>query len=170
MHNMTKSAAVLIALSISVLLSLPTAANAQELGTIAGAVRDSTDAVLPGVVVEVASPALIERVRTATTDGSGQYRVANLPPGVYRVSFTLPGFSAQVRENVELRANFTANVNGTLSIGQQNETIRVVAESPIVDVQSVVQSRAITAQQVKEIPSGGGLFQLAALVPGVITS
>ena len=74
-------------------LSLPSAAGAQVLGTVAGNVKDASGAVLPGVTVEVSSPALIEKVRTAVSDGNGQYRVVNLPPGVYTVTFTLPGFS-----------------------------------------------------------------------------
>ena len=151
-----------------ILSALP--ATAQELGTIAGVVRDSSDAVLPGVTVEVSSPALIEKVRATTTDGTGQYRVINLPPGNYRVAFTLVGFRTTVRENIEVRVNFTTPINAELTVGQQEETITVVAESPIVDVQTVTQSRAITAEQNKELPSGGGVFNLAVLVPGVIAN
>ena len=73
-------------------LTLPSAAGAQVLGTVAGNVKDASGAVLPGVTVEVSSPALIEKVRTAVTDGNGQYQIVNLPPGVYSVTFTLPGF------------------------------------------------------------------------------
>jgi hypothetical protein len=145
-------------------------AGAQELGTVAGVVRDASDAVLPGVTVEVSSPALIEKVRAATTDGAGQYRIINLPPGIYRITFTLPGFNTTARENIEVRVNFTTPINAVMSIGQQTETITVVGESPIVDVQTVTQSRAITAEQNKELPSGGGVFNLAILVPGVIAS
>ena len=151
-----------------ILSALP--ATAQELGTIAGVVRDSSDAVLPGVTVEVSSPALIEKVRATTTDGTGQYRVINLPPGNYRVAFTLVGFRTTVRENIEVRVNFTTPINAEMTVGQQEETITVVAESPIVDVQTVTQSRAITAEQNKELPSGGGVFNLAVLVPGVIAN
>jgi hypothetical protein len=76
-------------------------AGAQTLGTIAGAVKDPSSAVLPGVTVEAASPALIERVRTASTDGTGLYRIVNLPPGIYTVTFTLPGFNQVRREGVQ---------------------------------------------------------------------
>src|SRR5436309_11942680 len=86
---------------------LPGAAFAQE-GQIAGTVRDPSDAVMPGVLVEVTSPALIEKVRSATTDGSGQYRITNLPVGTYTVTFTLEGFSRQQRDYVELTTGFTA--------------------------------------------------------------
>src|SRR5437763_11625669 len=87
-------------------------AFAQE-GQIAGTVRDSSDAVIPGVIVEVTSPALIGRVRSTTTDGNGQYRITNLPVGTYTVTFTLEGFSKQQRDNVVLTTGFTAPVNGT---------------------------------------------------------
>src|SRR5688500_8008529 len=76
-----------------VLAVTPSAARAQATtGTIAGVVRDTTGAVLPGVTVEAASPALIEKVRAATTDSQGNYKIIDLRPGVYTVTFTLPGF------------------------------------------------------------------------------
>src|SRR6266516_1404028 len=87
------------AVFLAVMLAAGTlSAAAQTLGTIAGAVKDASGAVLPGVTVEAASPALIERVRTATTGGTGLYRIVNLPPGLYTVTFTLPGFNQVRRE------------------------------------------------------------------------
>ena len=83
-------------------LSLPSAADAQVLGTVAGNVKDASGAVLPGVTVEASSPALIEKVRTAVTDGNGQYRIVNLPPGVYSVTFTLPGFAIVKRDALDV--------------------------------------------------------------------
>src|SRR5262245_28011239 len=67
------------------LVFVPALAHAQA--TITGIVKDSSGAVLPGVVVEAASPALIEKVRSAVTDGSGQYRIVDLRPGTYSVTF-----------------------------------------------------------------------------------
>jgi hypothetical protein len=69
------------------LLALPGAAVAQS--TLAGVVRDASGAVLPGVTVEAASPVLIEKVRTTTTEGSGQFTIVSLRPGMYTVTFTL---------------------------------------------------------------------------------
>src|SRR5205823_642704 len=84
-------------------LAVPIAALAQgQTGSIAGVVKDSTGAVLPGVTVEAASPALIEKVRTVVTDGQGAYKIIDLRPGVYTVTFTLTGFSAFKREGIEL--------------------------------------------------------------------
>src|SRR5713226_1782978 len=85
---------------------LPAVAMAQAV--IAGAGKDPSGAVLPGVTVEATSPVLIEKVRTAVTDGTGQYRIEDLRPGTYTVKFTLTGFNALKREGIELTGSFTA--------------------------------------------------------------
>lgn len=77
------------------LLLIPSTAAAQQ---IAGTVTDTTGAVLPGVTVEARSPALIEQVRTVTTNDQGQYLIAGLQAGAYSVTFTLTGFNTVVRE------------------------------------------------------------------------
>src|SRR5438132_13583542 len=91
-------------------------------GTIAGVVKDTTGAVLPGVTVEAASPALIEKVRGVVSDANGQYKIVDLRPGVYSVTFTLTGFSALRREGITLTAGFTAPVNAELKVGDIAET------------------------------------------------
>src|SRR6266540_3113248 len=115
-------------------VAIPSAAFAQAV--IAGTVKDPSGAILPGVVVEATSPALIERVRAAVTDGTGQYRVEDLRPGVYAVTFTLQGFNTFRREGIELSGSFTATINADLKVGALAETITVTAETPVVDVQS----------------------------------
>ena len=159
-----RARALLLILGI---LVLPSASFAQVLGSIAGNVKDGSGAVLPGVTVEAASPALIEKVRTAVTDGSGQYRIINLPPGSYSVTFSLTGFSTVKREGVEVSTNITSNIDAELKVGAVQETITVTGESPVVDIQSSAQTRAMTAQAFKELPSGGSWIQMAALVPAV---
>jgi hypothetical protein len=148
-------------------LGLPATSSAQGLGTIAGAVKDSSGLALPGVSVEVASPALIEKTRTAVTDGSGQYSIVSLPVGTYSVTFTLTGFNASKREGVDLLANFTAPVNAELKVGSISETVTVTAQSPLIDVQSAAQTRAVTPEIIKSVPIGGTMYQLAAMMPGV---
>src|SRR4051812_37956072 len=118
---MTRLRIVLVLLG-SVLL-IPAAARAQS--AIAGVVTDTTGAVLPGVTVEAASPVLIEKVRTAITDASGNYKVTDLRPGTYTVTFTLPGFATVVRSDFKLEADFTAPVNVQLKVGGVQETITV---------------------------------------------
>jgi hypothetical protein len=151
--------ALLVALGI---LTLPCVSAAQVLGTVAGTVKDPSGAVLPGVTVEATSPALIEKVRTTITDGSGQYQIVNLPPGVYTITFSLTGFSTVRREGLEVRTNFTSSVDGELRVGAVQETITVTGESPIVDIQSSAQTRTMTDQAFKELPSGGSWIQMAA--------
>jgi len=104
------------------LLLLPAGSLAQSGSSIAGVVKDTTGAVMPGVTVEAASPALIEKVRTAVTDAEGQYKIVNVVPGTYTVTFTLTGFNTVRREGIELTASFTANVNADLKVGSLQET------------------------------------------------
>jgi Carboxypeptidase regulatory-like domain len=148
------------------LFVLPVAAFAQA--SIAGVVKDASGAVLPGVTVEAASPALIEKVRVAATDGSGQYTIVDLRPGTYAVTFTLPGFSTVKREGIVLTGSFVATVNTDLRVGSVEETITVTGETPIVDVQSTKQQRVLDAELIAAIPTGRSLANLAALIPGMI--
>ncbi len=147
---------------------IPSIAFAQA--SITGTVRDVSGAVLPGVTVEAASPALIEKVRTVVTDGAGQYRVVDLRPGTYSVTFTLPGFSTSRRDGIELAGSFTASVNAELRVGALEETITVTGESPVVDVQGVRQQQVINKDVIDTIPSGRTHFSIAELIPGVNTS
>ena len=159
--------AVFLAVALAA-VGLP--AGAQTLGTIAGAVKDPSGAVLPGVTVEAASPALIERVRTAATDGTGLYRIVNLPPGLYTVTFTLPGFNQVRREAVQVEAGFTATIDADMRVGAVEETVTVTGESPVVDLQSAAQTRSVSAELFKQLPSSGSWLQMAALMPAVRAS
>jgi hypothetical protein len=105
------------------LSALSTAAHAQS--SITGIVRDTSGGVLPGVTVEAASPALIEKTRSAVTDGEGVYRIIDLRPGLYTVTFTLTGFSSVRREAIDLPASFTATVSVEMTVGSLEETITV---------------------------------------------
>ena len=118
----------------SSLLLLPATALAQS--SITGVVRDTSGAVLPGVTVEATSPALIEGARTAVTDGQGVFRIVDLRPGPYVVTFTLAGFRTLRREGIVLPAEFTATVNADLAVGALEETITVSGEAPVVDIRS----------------------------------
>ena len=121
-------------------------ASAQQIG---GTVSDTTGGVLPGVTVEVRSPNIIEQVRTAVTDGAGQYLVVALEPGTYSVTYTLPGFTTLVREGIVLTTGFTASVDVQLSVGDVQETITVTGASPVVDIQNNLQ-RALIDREVIE--------------------
>jgi hypothetical protein len=135
--------------------------------TIAGLVQDGSGAVLPGVTVEAASPALIEKVRSAVTDGTGQYRIVDLRPGEYTVTFTLPGFATVRREGLALTGQFTATVNAELRVGGVEETITVTGESPVVDVQNSTREHVIDHAVMDAVPAARNPFALATLIPGV---
>jgi hypothetical protein len=145
---------------------LPSIAHAQA--SITGLVKDTSGAVLPGVTVEAASPVLIEKARSVVTDDTGQYRIVDLRPGLYTLTFSLPGFNSVQRQGIELTGSFVATVNAELRVGALTETITVTGESPIVDVQSSTQQRSITADTIAAIPTGRSLVNLTILIPGMV--
>tara|TARA_B100001123_G_scaffold163674_1_gene188566 strand:- start:458 stop:3430 length:2973 start_codon:yes stop_codon:yes gene_type:complete len=156
------SAASVVAL---IALLLVPSVSAQEIG---GTVTDETGGVLPGVTVEVRSPALIEQVRTAVTDGAGQHLITGLVSGEYTVTFSLPGFSTVLREGIVLSAGFRANVDAQLAVGSMEETITVSGEAPVVDVANVQQNAAIDRDIIDAIPSGKSFQNLGILIPGMV--
>ena len=154
---------------LALVVLMPAALFAQAV--IAGSVKDSSGAVLPGVTVEAASPALIEKVRTAVTDGTGQYRIEDLRPGTYTVTFTLQGFSTFKREGIELTGSFTAT-DQRRAQGRQLSPRRSPspARRPIVDVQSARREMTLNNDVLKAIPTVRNYNAMVVLVPGVVTN
>ena len=150
------------------LLTLPAAALAQAV--IAGSIKDTSGAVLPGVTVEASSPALIEKVRTAVSDGNGLYRIEDLRPGAYTVTFTLPGFATLKREGIQLTGTVTAAVDADMRVGGLEETVTVTGESPIVDVQSAKHETTLNNDVLKSIPTVRSYNAMVVVVPGVVTN
>ncbi|HVG53017.1 MAG TPA: carboxypeptidase-like regulatory domain-containing protein [Vicinamibacterales bacterium] len=148
------------------LLLQPAAVLAQQ-GNIAGTVRDAQGAVMPGVLVEVTSPALIEKVRSTTSDQRGQYRIATLPVGTYSVTFTLEGFTKQQQNNVVLTTGFTAPVNATMTVGALNVTETVVGEAPTVDVQNARQISTFEGADIRDLPTTRNIRSILTLTPGL---
>jgi hypothetical protein len=142
---------------------------AQNTG-IAGVVKDSSGAVLPGTTVEAASPALIEKVRSVVSDSQGVYSIIDLRPGVYTVTFTLPGFTTVRREGVELAGAFTATVNAELRVGAVEETITVTGLASTVDTHNVVQQRVLSGEERATLPTGRHTISITELIPGVTTT
>jgi len=138
-----------------------------QFGAVSGVVRDSSGAAVPGVTVEAASPALIEKARTAVSDASGQYRVEQLRPGTYSVTFTLSGFGTERREGIEISAGFTAPVNVSLKVGTVQETINVSDKAPVVDVQSVSEQRTLVKQELDSLPTAKSFATLGTTMPSV---
>jgi hypothetical protein len=127
------------------------AASAQA--SIAGVVRDGSGAVLPGVTVEASSPALIEKARSVVSDGAGQYRIVDLGPGVYQVTFTLAGFKVVRRADIVLQGNFTATVNGDLQVGSLEESVTVTGATPTVDVTNNTTQFVVNRDILDAIPT-----------------
>ena len=146
---------------------LPAAALAQQ-ATIAGVVKDTSGAVLPGVTVEISSPALIEKTRSAVTDGSGQFQIIQLVPGTYTVTFTLQGFNTFKRDAVEVSGSGTVTVNADMKVGEIAETITVTGQTSLVDVRSAGVQKVVTKEIVDAVPTGRLGINLAALQPGII--
>ena len=150
---------------------MPALALAQSGSSVAGVVKDATGAVMPGVTVEAASLSLIEKVRSAVTDSAGQYKIVNLVPGTYSITFSLTGFNTVKRDGIELIAAFTANINADLKVGSLQETITVSGEAPTVDVQNVTQQSVITRDVLNAIPAGmKSTGQIGVLIPGVTST
>lgn len=154
---------MLLVAVLGVVLSVPASAQDTANGTIVGVVRDSSGAVLPGVTVEAASPALIEQARTVVTDAEGRYRIAALRPGVYSVTFTLAGFRGIRREGIGLTTGFIATVNSELAVGALEETITVTGAAPLVDTRGSSQQAVLSGDLVRSLPlpkNNGAYVQL----------
>src|SRR5215468_2604356 len=162
-RSLTAKVLLLAAMSL-----LPLAANAQS--ALTGVVKDTSGAVLPGVTVEAASPALIEKTRSTITDESGGFKIVDLRPGVYSLTFTLEGFSTVKREGLELPSNFTMTVNIDLKVGALEETLTVTGSSPIVDVQSTTKAQVLSRETLDAIPTGRTIQAMGQLVTGISLS
>jgi hypothetical protein len=146
-------------------LLLPAGAAAQS--TIAGLVTDTTGAVLPGVTVEAASPVLIEKVRSITTNEDGRYSIVDIRPGIYTVSFTLSGFRTVKREGIEVSANVTVPVNAEMRVGALEETIVVSGATPVVDIQQAAARQVLSRDTLDALPTARSYLSAGAVVPTV---
>jgi hypothetical protein len=129
---------------------LPSVALAQSGFT--GLVKDASGGVLPGVTVEATSPALIEKARSVVTDAQGRFAIIDLRPGIYKLTFTLSGFSTLVQDGIDLPSNFTATVNADLKLGTVEETLTVSGQAPVVDVQNAQRTTVLPRQLLDAVP------------------
>jgi hypothetical protein len=148
-----------------VVLLLPATLFAQ--GSLAGIVRDNTGAVLPGVTVSAASPALIEKSKSTVTDGNGQYRIVDLRPGTYELTFTLAGFSTIRRQNIELEGSQTLTFPVEMKIGGLAETVLVTGDTPVVDVQNAQREMVIRQDVIESLPGARAAGSLLNVTPGL---
>ena len=147
-------------LVIAGLVLVPALARAQSVFT--GTVRDTSGAVMPGVTVEAASPVLLEKVKSTITDENGLYRIVDLRPGTYTLTFTLPGFNTQTRDGIELLSNFTATINIELGVGTLQESVTVSGASPVVDVTQNVKQQVMSREMLDAVPTAKTIQGLAS--------
>ena len=146
----------------------PAAAQLATNASIVGRVSDESGAILPGVTVSARSASLQVSEATAVTDGKGEYRLIELPPGLYVVTYALQGFQSVRHDDIRLVAGFVATLNARMSIGTVSETVTVRGQSPIVDVNSTTTSTQFLREQLEAIPtSGNSLRSLLIQAPGV---
>ena len=157
-------------LAATALLTMFTPSFAQNLGSIVGVVRDQTGSIVPGVTVEASSPALIEGRRTTVTGGNGEYRIVDLRPGDYTVTFTHEGFRSVKRENITLGASFSVTVNADLTVGATAQQMTVSDAPPLVDVQNSLSQREMDRRTMDTIPTGRDPFAVGQIIPGVSTA
>src|SRR5262245_49112025 len=156
---------VKVVATVAGLLLLLSVASAQA--TIAGVIRDASAAVLPGVNVEVASPVLIEKTRSVVSDGTGQYRITDLPPGTYEMTFSLTGFTTVKREGLEVSGSGVITANAELRVGTVQESVTVTAASPVVDTQSVRREVVLNNETLSTLPATRGYGSALAVVPAL---
>jgi len=152
-------------LALTALCLAPIAAHAQSAFT--GVVKDTSGAVLPGVTVEAASDALIEKTRSVTTGADGGYRLVDLRPGTYSLTFSLEGFSSVKRDAIALSSDFTMTINTDLKVGALEETLTVTGSAPTVDVQSTTKSQVLNRETLDAIPTGRTIQGMGQLITGV---
>jgi len=165
---MVKSKTSLVAIGAFVSLLYSTALVPETLAqsVFTGVVKDQSGAVLPGVSVEASSPALIEKSRSTVTDERGTYKIIDLRPGNYSLTFTLPGFKTVMRE-VELPSDFTATINAEMTVGAVEESITVAAESPVVDSQTNFKAQVLPRDVLDTVPTAHTIQSAGQLVVGV---
>jgi hypothetical protein len=166
---MTRVLKTMLPILAAAILLVPQSVYAQ-VGSISGVVRDDSQAVLPGVTVEVTSPALIEKVRSTSSDGNGRYQITALPVGTYEVTFTLSGFSPVRRQGILVTSNAAASVNADLRVGGITDEVTVTAESPMVDVVNAHQQTVFSGDEIADLPTQRDIPSILNLVPGISSS
>lgn len=155
----------MVAAALACVVLLPAVARAQS--AIVGVVKDTSGAVLPGVTVEAASDALIEKTRSVVSDGNGAYRIVDLRPGTYAVTFSLEGFQSFKRDALDLPAQFTMTINADMKVGSLEETLTVTGDAPTVDVQTAVHTSVLNREAIDAIPTGRTIQGMGQLIVGV---
>jgi hypothetical protein len=162
----------MLVMALAAVTSAPAAAQgggASTTATLQGRVTDTSGAVLPGVTVTATSPSMIgEQVQV--TNENGSYRFPAVPPGVYRLTFELPGFNTVARTDIQLALGFTATINAEMSVATLQETVTVTGATPVIDVSATRVQQNFKLEQLQSIPNGRDMWALLAATPGVVMS
>jgi hypothetical protein len=162
----------LAAMAVALAFASPAHAQgggASTTGTIQGRVSDASGGVLPGVTVTASSPSLIG-TQVQVSNENGSYRFPSVPPGVYTLTFELPGFGTVQRTGVQISLGFTASVNAEMSVATLEETVTVTGDSPLVDTSATRVQQNFKLEQLNSIPNGRDMWALLAATPGVVMS
>jgi hypothetical protein len=158
---------LLLTLLVAIIFMITHPAVSQAQSAFTGMVKDATGAVVPGVTVEARSPALIEGLRSVITDERGSYKILDLRPGTYALTFNLPGFSTVHLEGIDLTSNFTATINAEMKVGSLADSVTVETDAPLVDLQTAARIQVLSREVMDQIPSARSFQAFASLVPGV---
>ncbi len=155
-----------LTLMLALVLAIAAPAFAQvQSGTIAGVVRDEQGGVLPGVTVTLSSA---DRNAAFTTEADGRFRFLYLPPGTYRVTTDLAGFSKVVRENLIVSVGTTLDLTFAMKVAAVQETVTVTGESPIVDAKAMGTTTNFSKLELEKIPTSRDPWALMRTVPGAL--
>src|SRR5499426_2728864 len=169
MNGMTRRGllSIGIALACAWFVGVSPARAQTAAGEITGVVKDQAGAAVPGATITVTDTRTnLQRVVVSTSDGV--YTAASLAPGEYRIDVELAGFKPVRREGVRVSTGEKARVDFDLSVGQIQELVTVVADSPVVRIETASLGMVVENEQVTQLPLNGRLFiMLAAIVPGV---
>jgi hypothetical protein len=154
-------------LLLLVSLAAPGFSQVTSTGAITGRAMDNSGAVIPGVQVTITSPAMIGGARSAVTDESGTYQFTLLSPGIYRVSFALPGFKTLNVDGVNITASATMTINGPMEVSAVSEELTVTSQAPAIDLQAATVGVNWEQKKLDDLPWGRSVVSLAQMVPGI---
>src|SRR5262245_48668898 len=143
------------------------AAQTTATSGIEGRITDSTGAVLPGVTATISSPAMQVQEVTTVSDENGRYRFASIPGGVYKLTFTLTGFSTVIREDLTVGIGTVVTIDPKMSVGAIEEALTVKGDSPVVDVRTTTATTNLSKDLINAMPTSRGVGELVKLAPGM---
>jgi hypothetical protein len=170
MHNVTGSKYLLSRCALVLLLITASNMSAQtnQTGNIHGTASDPSGAPIAGAMVTLTSPALLVQ-QTVTSDSTGTYHFEQLPVGVYQVTATQPGFERYIRQNIQISAGFSAEVNLGLTVGATTESVTITAAGPVVDTSSTTVGTSVgSAAMADQLPVTRSMQEMVSIAPGVM--